>query len=351
MIIKVIDPSEDKRWDNFIYNHPEGTIFHTSNWARVIQKTYGYIPYYFILIEEADQKVAGGCPFFLIKNYLTGNRLVCLPFTDNCFPLFNQSTNIDFIFFPIVKMMKQRKLDNIEIRGEMADSLKKFNFNKHNYYKLFRLDISIGLDNLWKEFKQKSIRYPIRKAQNSGIIIEKSVSEEILKSFYRLNILTRRKHGIIPQPYKFFLHIQQEIFNRNLGFLLIARYKNIVIAGSLFFIYKNTIYYKFNASHINYLKFQPNHLILWEAIKWAVENDYKIFDLGRTSPDNPGLMALKRHWGTEEIDLPYYYWPEIRGTSATKESSLRYRIVSSVLKKTSIPLLKIAGNLFYKHLG
>ncbi len=339
----------DNRWDEFVYKHPNGLVFHTSHWARVIQNTYGYQPYF--LVCEGDGKIKAGIPFFLVKNSFGYTRLVCLPFTDMCTPLFNTHKDLENDISKLIKMSQDGIVHHIEIRGSNVDLSKEFDFKPYNYYKLFRLNIGCSLDLLWKNFKQKSIRYPIKKAQRYGVKIVKSVEATGMEIFYKLNLFTRRKHGVIPQPYRFFKNILTEIFNQGLGFLLIAQYGKTPIGASIFFTFKDTIYHKFNASNSNYLEYQPNHLILWHAIQWAVENGYKTLDLGRTSPDNQGLMAFKRHWGAEEIDLPYYYWPEIRGISATKESSKKYKIASSVLRKMPIPILKISGNLLYKYFG
>ncbi|MEO0185268.1 MAG: GNAT family N-acetyltransferase [candidate division WOR-3 bacterium] len=339
----------DNRWDAFVHQHPDGTIFHTSNWARVIQNTYGYEPSF--LVCEVDGIIRAGIPFFLVKNGFGHTRLVCLPFTDECKPLFNTHKDLENDISKLMEMSQEGIVNDIEIRGSNIDLSQKFDFKPYSYYKLFRLNIDCELDVLWKNFKQKSIRYPIKKAQRYGIKIVKSVKSVDMEIFYRLNLLTRRKHGVIPQPYRFFKNILTEIFNQGLGFLLIAQYNRKPIGASIFFTFKNTIYHKFNASDANYLEYQPNHLILWHAIQWAVENGYKTLDLGRTSPDNHGLMAYKKHWGAEEIDLPYYYWPEIKGASATKESSNKYRIASSVLRKMPISILRISGNLLYKYFG
>ena len=50
----------------------------------------------------------------------------------------------------------------------------------------------------------------------------------------------------------------------------------------------------------------PNHFLFWEAIKSACEEGYRIFDFGRTSPRNVGLMDFKRRWGTQVTDLPQF---------------------------------------------
>lgn len=349
MEIKIIDPSIDERWDEFVRNHPGGTIFHTTKWAGVLQKTYSYKPCFFAA--EQDGKFRAGFPFFIIKNFFSGSRLVALPFTDDCPPLFICPEDLKGIIFTITKMIKEICVQNVEIRTGYFNLFNEFNLKPYFYYKKFYLDLKPGLNFLWKRFKQKSIRYPIKKAQNYGVEISHSRDKEDVLLFYKLNLLTRKKHGVFPQPYKFFLNIHQKLLSSDYGFMLIAYYRNRPIAASIFFTYNHIIHHKFNASDPNYLRYQPNHLILWTAIQWAVENGYKIMDLGRTAPDNIGLMAFKRHWGAKEFDLPYYYWPNIRGASSTKESNVKYRIASSIISRTPLPVLKFAGHFFYKYFG
>lgn len=349
--ILFLDPLIDTQWDIFVKNHPRGTIFHTSYWAKVINKTYQYKPIYIVLKNNDAIKLA--IPFFLTESKIMGKRLVCLPFTDSCSPLSYDRPNLieQAIIELFETLVKEYNVNTVEIRGGEIPNFRSIKMKMHNYYRIFKLELTPGLDQIWNNFKQKSIRYPIKKALRYGLQVVQSTAEHDIKSFYRLNLFTRKKHGVFPQPFTFFAHIWQEIINKELGFLLIVKYKEKIIASSIFFIYKDTIYHKFNASDEHYLRYQPNHLILWTAIQWAVENGYKILDLGRTAPDNIGLIAFKRHWGAKEIDLPYYYWPDIKGVSATRESSIKYKIASSILKRTPIPFLKLAGNLFYKYLA
>jgi len=351
MQVKIIDPSKDKRWDEFVGNHPKGSVFHLSAWAKVIQKTYNYIPCYFIL-EESDKKIRAGCPFFLIKSWLTGNRLVCLPFTDNCFPLVTSDENIEPLLSTAIEKAKKEKADYIEERGEYPSVfLPSLHFENHSYYKLFKLDLSQGINSLWKGFKQKSICYPIKKAEKANLEIENSETEKGMRDFYFLNLATRKKHGVLPQPYDFFKNIWEELVLNKLAFLLLVKYEETPIAGSIFFVYKDTIYYKFNASDRNYLEYHPNHLLLWHAIQYSCQNGFRYFDFGRTSPDNSGLMSFKRHWGTEELDLPYYYWPTVKGVVSTEQKSLKYRIITSVLRRMPTSFSRATGELLYKHLG
>jgi len=350
MQVKIIDPSKDKRWDDFVGSHPQGTVFHLSNWARVLQKTYGYIPYY-VILENSDKKIKAGCPFFLIKSWLTGNRLVCLPFTDACSPLASSDEDIESLFSTTIEKAKKEEADYIEVRGRYPNVfLQSLHFENHGYYKLSKLDLSEGTNSLWKRF-QRSIRHRIRQAEKTNLKIEDSETEKDMRDFYLLNLATRKKHGVPPQPYDFFENIWQGLILNRLAFLLLAKYKSIPVAGGIFFIYKDTIYDKFSASDSSYLKYHPNHLLLWHAIQYGCQNGFKYFDFGRTSPDNPGLISFKHHWGTEGIDLPYYYWPTVKGVTSTEQKSLKYRMITSVLRRTPTTISRVAGKLLYKHLG
>ncbi|MEO0128413.1 MAG: hypothetical protein ABIL44_11770, partial [candidate division WOR-3 bacterium] len=192
----------DSRWDAFVHQHPDGTIFHTSHWATVIQKTYRYEPYF--IISETDGNIYVAIPFFVIRGQLGKKRLVCLPFTDECSPLFVAEKDLEDTMSLIMGMRKNGVISGIEIRSKNFDFATKFDFKKYSYYKLFLLNLDQGLNSIWKNFKQKSIRYPIKKAQRYGVEIIKSTEPEDMKIFYKLNLLTRKKHGVIPQPYRFF---------------------------------------------------------------------------------------------------------------------------------------------------
>ena len=81
MEVKIVDPTSDGRWDAFITRQKYSTVFHSSNWAWVLKESYGYVPRYYVLENEAGD-IKAAIPFFLIQSRLTGKRLVCLPFSD-----------------------------------------------------------------------------------------------------------------------------------------------------------------------------------------------------------------------------------------------------------------------------
>jgi CelD/BcsL family acetyltransferase involved in cellulose biosynthesis len=172
-----------------------------------------------------------------------------------------------------------------------------------------------------------------------------------MERFYKLHVATRKKLGVFPQPYSFFKSIFRHVISQSLGFITTAECEGKTIAGAVFLTYDDTIYYKYNASDKKYLDKRPNNLIIWEAIKYACENNFRYFDFGRCAPGEEGLRAFKARWGAREMAVPYYYFPDIKGFNSVKENSVKYqamRLFSNIMPQR---VCMAVGSLLYKHIG
>jgi lipid II:glycine glycyltransferase (peptidoglycan interpeptide bridge formation enzyme) len=215
---------------------------------------------------------------------------------------------------------------------------------------LYIIDLASSVDTLKGKFHH-SITRGIRQAEKRGVTIRLTRSETDMDRFYTLNVTTRKKLGVLPQPYAFFKALFRHVISQDLGFLLLAEWEGQVIAGVVFLTYKDTIYYKFNASYENHLQKRPNHLIIWEAIRYACTNGYKYWDFGRCAPEEEGLRTFKSRWGARDVSLPYYYYPQVKGFTTVDENSLRYRVMKLFSRFSPQFVFRAAGSLLYKHLG
>jgi len=345
--MSIINTAKDKRWDEFVRNHPDGTVFHLSNWAEVMIRTYNFKPYYFVLEGESGN-IKAGWPFFLVDNGVFGKKLISIPFTDYVNPLVNSENDYKKVFEKILQIYKIEKCKNIEIRGEIGNS-NNTSLKPNISFKNFILNLQGKFkSDIWNNL-HSSVKRGIKKAQKYNIRTVISSDLNAVRIFYNMNVITRKKHGVIPQPYKFFLNLWQYIIQRKLGFVMLAILDNKPISSAIFLHYKGTMFYKYGASYTEYLKYRPNNLIFWQAINWGIKNNFRSLDFGRVSPDNKGLMNFKRHWGAEEFNLPYYYYPGVKGISSMKQSSLKYRVATSILRKTPTKLLEELGNKFYRY--
>ncbi len=335
-----------KQWDQFVYTHPHGTPFHTSGWLKTIGNTYKYKPNLYVR-QDDNNRLEGVFPCFHINSFITGKRLVSIPFSDYGGPLYNcpEKRNQDLVHI-MGKMRKNCRC--LEIRSNICNQDR---FTFHNHYKYHVVELDSNPDVVLKNTNRLTKRC-IRKAKKFGVEVQTCNTIWGINEFYRLNILTRKKHGMPPQPFGFFENLYKNMIATKDAFLLLAKYENKVIAAGLFIKFKETLYFKYTASDPELLaKVSPNHLMTWKAIEEASRNGFKYLDFGRTSTSNSGLTRYKEMWGAKPLDLPYYYYPNTNSFKPDTESALSYRLFTRFCRHLPDEWLTFFGAKIYRHIG
>ena len=84
----------DPDWLCFISNHPDATIFHHPAWADLLSDCYGYTPFAAAMQDESGE-IVNGLPLMEVNSWLTGRRIVSMPFSDFCQPLVSDGKKVD----------------------------------------------------------------------------------------------------------------------------------------------------------------------------------------------------------------------------------------------------------------
>jgi len=342
--LKIISPLDLKNWDEMILHFSEYSFFHSTYWANVLEDTYNYKPYYFVI--ERENKLKAVIPVMFVESFITGKRAVSLPFSDYCQPLISDGVNFIELFNEVVKFGKNKGMKYLEIRGG-----NKFfpDVEGSTFDYIHNLDTTVDEEKLFKNLSSNTKRN-IKKAKREGVTVEISSSKFALEDFYRMNCITRKKHGLPPQPKKFFDNLFKNVLSQNNGFIAIGKYNNISIAGAVYLHIGHKALYKFGASYMEYQNLRANNLVMWEALKYYSANGFESFSFGRTEPDNEGLRKFKLGWGTTEEILNTYRFNFTTNdfvSMKTKTSGLHNKFFN----KAPIPALKIFGSIFYKHFG
>jgi lipid II:glycine glycyltransferase (peptidoglycan interpeptide bridge formation enzyme) len=210
------------------------------------------------------------------------------------------------------------------------------------------LDLSQTEQEIFTTFKDSTKRNII-KAIQKGVHVKIQKSLESIEEYYRLHCITRKRHGLPPQPLYFFKKIYEHIISKKKGFVALATYKKKVIAGAVFFQFGHKAIFKYGASDPRYLYLRPNNLVMWEAIKRYCQNGFKIFNFGRTELKHKGLLQFKRGWGVKEEILNYYKYDLKENCFVIKKVGIKssYRF----FKVMPAPILRFAGNILYRHVG
>lgn len=350
----VIDPTNDSRWDSFVHSHPFGWICHLSGWGQALERSFKHIKgHYLAVLDERGTHIRSALPLFEVRSWLTGNRLVSIPFATLCDPLISSSEDFELLMDKTLELSRALKISRIQVRTRAADEyiqderLSSTRFYKHHY-----LSLEPELDKLLKTFNRSCVRQKIARAGKSRFSLRRAEAKSDLSEFYHVFCMTQKRLGLPPLPYEFFLALWDAFGQTDNMVVFMAEKDNQVIAGIVLFVFRDRASLEVAGWDEEYLNVCPNHFLYWEAIKYARENGCRIFDFGRTSPNNHGLMKFKKHWGTQVVDLPEYQYPACTDEKqVSPDKSMRYRLVRALCQKVPERAYEHLGRFCYRHLG
>jgi hypothetical protein len=342
--VKILDPLSDPEWDRAAISHPESQVFHSAAWAKVLHRTYRHKPIY--LHFSRGSELVALLPFMEIRSAVTGRRGVCLPFSDFSAPLvFNPSASVA-VMEKVSELAREQEWRYFEMRGG-RESLPTTATPAIQFYS-HKLAVARPEEELLAQLGSAT-RRAIRKAEKSGVKVEVVRTEAAMLEFYRLHVATRRRHGLPPQPRSFFLNIYEEIIKAGQGFAVLGRSSSRLVAAAVFFQYGDSAVYKFGASDEVFQGIRGNNLVMWEAIKYLMQNGCKMLHLGRTSLDNPGLRRFKAGWGAMEGMIEYFRFDtKANAWKGAGDSSSGFH--NKIFRRLPLALNRLAGAVIYPHL-
>lgn len=340
-----VDPLQDTRWEEFLQRHPRASVFHTRGWLEALRRTYGYVPVAYTTCSPHTE-LRNGLAFCQINSFLTGRRLVSLPFADHCEPLVDSADDLNEIFAFLSVEVERKKLEYVEIRPRTSVCASMPEFVIGKTFCFHALDLSLDSEQLFRSCHKDCIQRKIRRSEREGLTYEEGRSEALLDKFYRLLLLTRRRHELPPQPLKWFRSLISCLGDRVQ--ICVASKQGQPIASILTLRYKNTFVYKYGASDARFHNLGGVPLVFWRAIQQAKKEALQEFDLGRSDYENPGLIAFKDHWGTTRSVLTYLRYP---AQDFQSTDGYRTRLAKQVFARLPDSILTLTGKLLYKHLG
>jgi hypothetical protein len=346
LTVRILDPLSDPRWPEFVRHHPNASAFHTAGWLRALQVTYGYEPIAFTTSAPSEE-LRNALSFCVVRSWLTGSRLVSLPFSDHCEPLVENSEELSALHLFVKHFCKQQCWKYLEMRSASPLLETEGGFQMAQTFCLHRLDLRPNPDVLFRSFHVKSVQQMIRRAEREALTYEEGLSESLLIKLYSLLCLTRQRHRLPPQPINWFRNLIEYLGETVC--IRIACKDEQPVAGILTMIHGKRIIYKYGGSDARLSKLGGTQLLLWRAIQDAKKAGVEEFDFGRSDCDNTGLIAFKEHWSAERFFLTYWRYPETAKSSLTDGWKARY--AKQLFARLPNGVVNLAGNLLYRHIG
>lgn len=330
------------RWLEFVESNPDSHIFHHPSWISVLAESYGYKPF-IVSQSNLDGDLNAGIPMMDVSSRLTGRRWIALPFTDHLSALKIPGIPTRGLYEYIAKLMSEKGIPRVEIRS-------KTDFDTHVYEDIGQvhhtLNISIGLNEIYKNFHTKGVKNRITKAEREGVYVRRAETEKDLDIYYDLHLTTRRRLGVPIQPKHFFRQIWSQMIQRDLGFILIVYRNSKPMAGGVFFTYKQKLVIKYRAFDRSYRQYSPTQMLSWAAIRWGCENDYQLLDSGKTDVVDIGLRNFKKNWGMKEVQLTYTSFTK---THPPKNKKAILNNSKAIIRRSPRWVCRLTGELLYRH--
>ena len=347
--VHTFDPLVDPRWPGFLTHHRQASVFHTREWLEALRRTYGYAPVVYSTCAPVDE-LTNGLVMCRVNSWLTGRRLVSVPFADHCEPLVDGVRERMAIVAAIRETVRSENLKYAEIReigsgfAQLADGV---GLEKQNTYCSHALDLRPTLDDLYRKIHKSAIKVQLRRAERERLRYDAGNSDRLLDAFYRLLVLTRRRHRLPPQPIDWFRNLIECLGDRLK--IAVATKDDRPVAGILTLWNREVAVYKYGCSDARVHNLGGVPFVVWNAIQEAKDRGLTIFDLGRSDADNVGLITFKQRWGADASTLTY--WRCSRRPASSRRRQLSMPIAQRLFDYLPDELLITAGKLLYRHIA
>ena len=345
MSIYSINPLSDTRWDQLVAQHPRASVFHRRGWLEALARTYGYQPLV-LTRASAGEPLRDGMVFCRVSSWITGTRLVSLPFADHCEPLLDGPGDcLQFLDWLRLESPRQgwkyvelRPLSEIQAGADLQPG--------RSYY-FHELDIRPGLEQIFQGLHKDSIQRRIRRAEKEGLAYEVGRSQQLVSEFYRLLLITRRRHELLPQPRLWFRNLVTCMGDAVQ--IRVARKHGVAIAAMLTLGHRSSVVYKYGCSDEKFHNLGAMPFLFWRLIEESKASGAEVIDLGRSDLDNDGLALFKDRFGARTRCLTYYRYPHAqeKGAGINWDS----RLVRRFFCVLPNPVFSTAGRVLYRHMG
>jgi len=331
----------DAEWDAFVNASDDCKIYHLTAFRRIIENSFGHRTIY-LRAKGSDGRTAGILPLVHMHSRIFGNFLVSVPFF-NYGGVAGEAEARRALLEEAVHQAKRRGASHIELRHVES----KFTDLQSKSHKVsMMLDLPDSADVLWKAFKSK-LRSQIRRPEKEGITA-KVGREALLDDFYSVFSVNMRDLGTPVYSRRLFANVLRELPDRS---WIVAAYKDQVpVAAGFLLGYRDTMEIPWASSLRRYNRLAPNMLMYWHALQHAINEGFRKFDFGRSTP-NEGTYKFKAQWGAQPVALHWEYWlanggplPDISPKNGKYEKFIR------IWQKLPVPVTQVIGPSIVKNI-
>jgi lipid II:glycine glycyltransferase (peptidoglycan interpeptide bridge formation enzyme) len=301
-----------QRWNDFVTEHPHATVFQMPEMYDHYTNVKSYSPLVFALEGENGKLSA-----ILLAVIIRGYKGIAGTLSARCVvyggPLIdpkhiNPAELIEQLLTALSEKVKRQSLyiqfRNFTDQSSFLPVFAKSGFSFQGHLNLV-VDTSNENETLAAISKSK-IRQAKRTTYSGAELVEAKNEDEILAFYSILKKVYKNKVRKPLPPLAFFLSFYNATKQNQLGLILIAKYKGIVVGGMLCPLTPGKSLSEWYVCGLDkeYREIHPSVFLTYGAIEYALRNNIPSFDfMGIGSPDKPyGVRDFKIRFGGEIVN-------------------------------------------------
>ena len=337
--------SDKKKWDTYVAQHSEATLYHSSKWFSLITKLFKHTVYAFYKLE--NDLITGVLPMVRIQSRIFGDYYVAMPYVNYGGVLADtDEIKTDLISYAN-QFVKSEGGTHIEYRhtfelAEFDNEALPVRTDKV----LMVLELPENEEALWKAIGSK-VRAQVKRPQRENVSV-KHGGLEMVDDFYTVFARNMRDLGTPVYAKALFSSIIENFPDS--AHIVVVYHEDKPAAAGFTIGYKGRLEIPWASALREYNKISVNMLLYWEILKYAIEAGYKEFDFGR-STINAGTYRFKKQWGAKPQQLYWHYWLREGGEPPQMNPhNPKYQLVIKIWQKMPVWLTKIIGPSIVKNL-
>jgi hypothetical protein len=324
-------------WHELLNTSPGVTLYHRDTWLELLSRAYGLSLWLATLHQYG--RIVAGCVFARAP---LSQRFISLSFSDACPPLAREPQAAHQMLDVLAKQAPSGRIYEVRGIGGMAG------WETVACFANWRLSLDRPLARIQSALAA-NFRRNLRRASQQAIRIERSSSLDVLRRFYTMQLESRRRLGLPPQPWRFFKMTRDSYAAEGNFEVWIASEKSQDVAGAVFLRDREVIHYKWGARRSNYRSY-ANHLLFWNAIE-EFARSARTLDLGRADVRNQGLMRFKSELGASATPLPCSFYPRAPRQVSPEVLTGGRAILAGIWRRLPIFVTQLGGRAIYRFLG
>jgi FemAB-related protein (PEP-CTERM system-associated) len=336
VVVSPLTAAEEAAWDSYVAQQDAAEFFSLLGWRRIIEDAYGYRPHY--MIATRDGAIVGILPLFLVSNFVTGKKLISVPFGVYGGVLADDNEVEKSLHVAAQDLGRKLNVDYVELRYRTRPAI--HGWVPIEQYVTFTTTLEQNEEAMMKKLPRDT-RYMIRKGQKAGLVAKEGLEQmDVFVDMFARNM---QNHGTPMFPARYFGSIAKHLADHSQ--ILVLWNDKVPVAGVLSFIFKDSILPYYAGVTDEARRNGANNLLYWELMARSIARGFRNFDFGR-SKKGTGAFDFKNGWGMTITQLDYQMFLVRRKEAPNfSPTNPKFAQAASVWRKLPLGFTKFIGPL------